>query len=182
MRVLRKVSVIGVSGNGKTTFSRRLAALLGAPAVELDSLVHQAGWRQASDEEVRAAVRDVMAKHDRWVIDGSYVKKLGELVFDSADTVVWLDLPLPLVMTRLVKRALKDIVTQRDLFNGNRQTLSYAFFVKDSLVGYAFKEYFRRRRETPRYFAERPHLAPKLVRLRSPRAVERFLAEANAAR
>ena len=175
-QALRRVSIIGVSGNGKTTFSKRLAAKIGAKAIELDAIVHQPGWREASAEDTRRAVVALMEKHDRWVIDGSYVKKLGDLVFEKADVVVWLDQPLPLVMTRLVKRALKDILTQRDMFNGNRQTWRYAFFVRDSLVGYALKEHFRRRRETPRYFAERPHL--KLVRLRTPREVEAFLARA----
>ena len=173
--MVRRVCVIGVSGNGKTTLSKRIAAKLGVTHVELDALAHRAGWREASDEEMRSAVREVLATHDGWVIDGSYAKKLGDLVFERSDVVVWLDQPLALVMARLVRRAVRDIVTKRDLFNGNRQTWRYAFFVKDSLVAYAFKEHFRRRRETPPYFADRPHL--RLVRLRTPSEVERFVAD-----
>lgn len=168
-----RVSVIGVSGNGKTTFARRLAAKLRVRYVELDAIVHQAGWRQASDAEVREAVRAIVDSPEGWVIDGSYVKKLGDLVFEHADMVVWLDQSLLLVMRRLVKRALVDIVTQRDLFNGNRQTWRYAFFQRESLVAYALAEHFRRRRETPAYFAARPHI--RLVRIRHPRELEDLL-------
>jgi adenylate kinase family enzyme len=174
--VLARVSVIGVSGNGKTTFSKRLARKLGVPHVELDAIAHQAGWRQVSADEMRTAVAQILASHDGWVIDGSYVRKLGELVFERADIIVWLDQSLPLVMKRLVTRALCDIVTGRELFNGNRQTWRSAFFMKDSLVRYALAEHGRRRRETPAYFAARPHLS--FVRLRTPREVERFLAGA----
>jgi adenylate kinase family enzyme len=36
--VAHRIVVVGVSGNGKTTLSRRLAAQLGVPYVELDAL------------------------------------------------------------------------------------------------------------------------------------------------
>lgn len=162
-----------MSGNGKTTFARRLAQKLGVPHVELDAIAHQAGWRQVSADEMRTAVAEILASHDGWVIDGSYVKKLGDLVFERADVIVWLDQPLPLVMMRLITRALRDIWSGRELFNGNRQTWRSAFFMKDSLVRYALAEHGRRRRETPAYFAARPHLA--CVRLRTPRQVEHLL-------
>jgi adenylate kinase family enzyme len=169
----RKLAVIGVSGNGKTRLARELARKLGVPHVELDALCHLPGWVEASDEDFRRDVEAAVAA-DGWVVDGAYERKLGNLVFERADTVVWLDLPLPLVLFRLVRRALRDIVTRRDLFNGNRQTWRYAFFVRDSLVLYAVKQHFKRRREWPRVLA-RYHV----VRLRSPRAVRRFLAAAG---
>lgn len=44
----RRIAVIGVSGNGKTTFARRLAAELNVPYTELDALHHLlAGSRRA---------------------------------------------------------------------------------------------------------------------------------------
>ena len=129
----RRVAVVGVSGNGKTTFSRDLASRLEVPYVELDALFHLSGWREADEEDFRRSVEQAMSS-DGWVLDGSYFRILGPLVLERADTVVWLDQPLPLVLLRLVRRALRDIVTKRDLFNGNRQTWRYAFFVRDSLV------------------------------------------------
>jgi adenylate kinase family enzyme len=162
-----------VSGNGKTTFARRLAARLDVPYTELDALCHLAGWVEASDDDFRRGVEAVMARSNGWVLDGSYQAKVGDLILRRADAVVWLDQPLPLVLRRLVTRAVRDIVTQRDLFNGNRQTWRFAFWGKDSLVGYAIRQHFRRRREWPGEFARVPGL--ELVRLRSPREVERWL-------
>lgn len=169
---LRKVVVVGISGNGKTTFARELARRLDVPYVELDALNHLEGWREASVDELRRSVDEATAG-DGWVADGSYYAKLGPGLVQRADVVVWLDQPLPLVMARLVRRAVRDIVTRRDLFNGNRQTWRLAFWGKDSLVGYALRMYFQRRREWPSRFAED---GVTYVRLRSPQMVRRWLA------
>jgi hypothetical protein len=67
----------------------------------------------------------------------------------------------------------RDIVTKRDLFNGNRQTWRFAFWGRESLVLYAIRAHFRRRREWPDEFSRFPTL--EVVRLRSPREVESWL-------
>jgi shikimate kinase len=167
----RRIVVIGVSGNGKTTLAKHAAAKLGVPHVELDRLMHLPGWTEASDEQFRASV-DEATRGDGWVTCGSYENKLGTFLYDRADEVVWLDQPLPLVLTRLLKRTLRDIVTRRDMFNGNRQTWSGAFGGRDSLFGYAIRMHFRRRKTWPPYYAQFPDLS--VVRLRSPREVERW--------
>lgn len=154
----RRIVVVGVSGNGKTTLSRRLGARLGLPVTELDALNHQAGWEEASDEDFRHDVEAAMSSPDGWVLDGLYQRKIGDLILREADTLVWLDQPLPLVLRRLVKRALKDIVTRRDLFNGNRQTWRLAFWGRDSLVGFAIKQYFEHRRNWPGGLCHHPNL------------------------
>jgi adenylate kinase family enzyme len=169
----RRLVVVGISGNGKTTLSRRLGARLGLPVTELDALNHQPGWTEASDEDFRRDVEAVMSSPEGWVLDGLYQRKVGDLILREADTLVWLDQPLPLVLWRLVTRAVRDIVTKRDLFNGNRQTLRFAFFTRDSLVGYAIKQHFRQRRAWPGAFDAHPNL--RVVRLRSPREVEAWL-------
>jgi len=140
---------------------------------ELDALVHQPWWTEASDEDFRRDVEAAMSSPEGWVLDGLYQRKIGDLILRRADTLVWLDQPLTLVLGRLVKRAVKDIVTKRDLFNGNRQTWRFAFFTRDSLVGFAIKEHFRHRRDWPEAFGNHPNL--QIVRLRSPREVEAWL-------
>jgi adenylate kinase family enzyme len=169
----RRIVVVGVSGSGKTTLSRRLGAKLGVPVTELDALNHQPGWIEASDEDFRVDVEVAMSSPEGWVLDGLYERKIGDLILREADAVVWLDLRLPLVLLRLVKRAVMDIVTRRDLFNGNRQTWRFAFFTRDSLVSYAIKQHLKQRRAWPRAFESHPNL--QIVRLRSPREVEGWL-------
>jgi len=169
----RRIVIAGISGNGKTTLGRRLAHKLGLPFTELDALMHQPGWVPAETGKFRLEVEAVMDASDGWVLDGMYQGQLGDLVLRRADTLVWLDQPLPLVLGRLVRRVVKDIVTKRDLFNGNRQTWRFAFFTRDSLISFAIKSHFKRRREWPAAIGAPPNL--EIVRLRSPREVERWL-------
>jgi adenylate kinase family enzyme len=41
---MRRVSVVGNSGSGKTTFAAELAWRMGVPCLELDAVFHQPGW------------------------------------------------------------------------------------------------------------------------------------------
>lgn len=161
------------SGNGKTTLARALAEKLGVPYVELDALNHGAGWQEATAEELRARVEPIVAG-DGWVIDGVYRGKLGTLVLDAADTVVWLDLPIRVWLPRLLRRTVRRIVTGEELWNGNRESLRGALLGRDALLPYAVRSHFRRRREYPRALA--PY---DVVRLRSRDAVAAFLRSAG---
>jgi shikimate kinase len=168
---MKRIVVMGVSGSGKSTLARKLATRLDVPYVELDRLCHQPGWRESPDEDFRRDVGEAIAV-EGWVVDGNYERKLGGMVFERADTIVWLDLPLPIVLARLGRRVASDYITQRDLYNGNRQTFRGAFGGRNSLIPYAVSSHFRRRREWPAKFAAMK--AVRVVRLRSPREVLNF--------
>jgi adenylate kinase family enzyme len=157
------------SGCGKTTTGRELAARLGVPFVELDALVHGPGWAETPDDELRARLEPLLAR-DAWVVDGSYGRKLGTLVLDAADTVVWLDLPVRVWLPRLLRRTLRRLATREELWNGNRETVRGAFLGRESLLVWALRSHLRRRRTYPL------ELAPyRVVRLRTPAEVRRWL-------
>lgn len=168
---MRRIAIVAsASGNGKTTLGRELARRLDVPFHELDALHHGPGWTEASAEELRARVEPLVAG-DGWVVDGYYSGKLGDLVPRSADLVVWLDLPLRVWLPRLLRRTTRRIVTREELWNGNRETMRNNFFRRDSLLLFALRAHFRRRRTYP------AELAPfRVVRLRTPQEVERWLA------
>jgi adenylate kinase family enzyme len=117
---VRRVAVVGTSGAGKTTFARALAARLDVPHVELDSFFHQAGWTELPTDEFRAVAAAAVAG-DAWVVDGNYTSKLGSLVNDAADTIVWLHFPRWLVTQRIVRRTARRVLTREELWNGNRE-------------------------------------------------------------
>jgi adenylate kinase family enzyme len=168
---LRRVAVIAsASGNGKTTLGRALAARLGVPFVELDSLVHGPDWAETPDEELRAIVEPIVHS-DGWVIDGTYRTKIGNLVLDAADTIVWLDLPLHVWAVRLLRRTFRRLTGRETLWNDNRETLRGAFWGREALFVFALRSHFVRRRLWPRELAAYP-----VVRLRSVGEVERWLA------
>jgi adenylate kinase family enzyme len=119
---MRRISIVGPPGSGKTTIGRRLAADLDVPFVELDGIFHQAGWADLPDDEFRARVGEVLGT-DGWVVDGNY-SAVQDLVWEHADTVVWLDLPRRIVMSRVVRRTVRRAVTRERLWNGNREPLT----------------------------------------------------------
>ena len=52
-----------------------------------------------------------------------------------ADTLIWLDLPFPLVMWRLLRRTLGRIRSRQDLWGtGNRESFRGAFLSRDSIL------------------------------------------------
>lgn len=171
----RRVVLQGISGSGKTTLGRRLAAALRVPFVETDSLVHGPGWSETGDAELRALLAPTV-EGDAWVLDSDYRRKLGTYVMEHADTVVWLDLPLRLCLHRLQRRTLGRIRRGEELWNGNRESLRSAFWGWESLFVYAVRKHVTQRRDLPELLA-RPELAHlDVVRLRTPAAVESWLA------
>jgi adenylate kinase family enzyme len=166
---MKRVAVLGTSGSGKSTLGRTLAATLGVPFVELDALHWGPGWTEASPEELRARVEPIV-ESDAWVVDGAYRGKLGDLVLERAEVVVWLDLPLHVWLPRLVRRTLRRALRRETFLNGNRESLRSAFASRDSLLLYALRTYRARRRRYPYELARFP-----TVRLRSRGEVERFL-------
>ena len=172
---MRKVAVIAsASGNGKTTFGRELARRLDVPFVELDALVHGPNWVETPDDELRAEVEPIVAS-DAWVIDGTYQRKLGDLVLDSADVVVWLDLPMRVWLPRLLRRTARRITGREQMWHDNRESLLTAVWGRESLFVWAFRSHFRRRRQWPDRLAGLP-----VVRLKTLRDVETFLDRAGA--
>ena len=158
------------SGNGKTTLGQEVARRLDTPFVELDALVHGPNWTETPDDELRTRLQPVIDS-DGWVVDGAYRRKLGDLVLENADTVVWLDLPMRIWVPRLLRRTVRRLRTREKLWNDNTESLRGAFWGRESLFGVAVRLHFEHRRRYPTDLAPYP-----VVRLRSPREVERWLA------
>jgi adenylate kinase family enzyme len=168
---VRRVAIIAsASGNGKTTLGRRLAEGLEVPFVELDALVHGPNWSETPDDELQALIEPVL-ELDGWVIDGTYIRKLGNRVLDSADTVVWLDQPTRVWLPRLIRRSARRLAGREALWNGNKESLKGLVWGRESLFGYALTQQPIRRREWPATLA-----GYDVVRLRSPAEVESWLA------
>jgi adenylate kinase family enzyme len=166
--------MVGISGSGKTTLGRRLAGFLGVPFIELDSIFHLPEWRDLPREEFRSRVAEVVAG-DGWVVDGNY-SAVRDLVWERADTVVWINLPRPVVMRRVVARTIRRVVTREELWNGNREPLSnlYKWDPMENIIRFAWVRYAA---SVERYSAamEDPGYAGiRFIRLRSAAEVEAF--------
>ena len=167
---MTRLVVIGPSGSGKTRLSARLAELRHVRHVEIDALWHGPNWESCGPEELRARV-SAATEGGGWVCDGTYHTIIGDLVLERGETVAWLDLPVALVMWRLVRRSW---VRKRDrvvLWHGNVEErwvnqIRWLFWP-------AFKRAFENRRNLPARLALHPQL--QVHRLRSDAEADAFV-------
>jgi adenylate kinase family enzyme len=120
---VKRVSVVGNAGSGKSRLAERIARILGVPYVELDAIHHLPDWEPMDPDQFLARVSAVVAM-DEWVIDGNYRTVVVDgPVWQRADTVVWLDLPRRTVMRQVTVRTLRRVIRREELWNGNREPL-----------------------------------------------------------
>jgi adenylate kinase family enzyme len=170
---VNRILVVGTTGSGKTTVASTLASYLGAPHVELDALHWEPGWVEAVTEEFRDRAL-AAASGDRWVLCGNYWTKLGDVLWARADTVVWLDLPLPILLWRLIRRTISRSLRKTQLWGSNQERIS-GLWSKDSLLLWAIKSHPRNRARYAAALADPRWQHIAFVRLRSQHAVREWL-------
>jgi adenylate kinase family enzyme len=167
-----RVSVIGCSGAGKSTFGHALAAKLGVVFVELDSIFHQAGWTPLPEAEFQARVRALVAA-DGWVIDGNY-GAVRPIVLERATTVVWLDYSRPRIMQQVIRRSVARTITRQELWNGNREDVRN-WLEPDHPIRWAWSQHGRKREEYATRFRQPQYAGIEVFRFPTPRATRAWL-------
>lgn len=124
---MKRVLVIGPCGSGKSTLARELAPLMGLPLVHMDQLGWQAGWIETEKAELNARLADAVAQ-DEWLIEGNYGSTLAPRL-ERADTVIYLDFPIRLCLSRLIRRIISNRGQSRpDMPEGCPERFDLAFF------------------------------------------------------
>jgi adenylate kinase family enzyme len=178
---LARVIVHGASGSGKSTLSTALASALDAACLELDGLYQQPNWTPLEIEEFRARVGSFVAL-PRWIVDGNY-SQVRDILWPLATTIVFIDLPRRVVMTRVAKRTVLRIVKRERLWNGNRGSWRNALSLDPmrNIILWSWNSHAKYHEVVPR--EAREFVGPeRVVVLSSARAVRRFLDEATSAR
>ncbi|PJJ72042.1 adenylate kinase family enzyme [Diaminobutyricimonas aerilata] len=166
----RRILVAGVSGSGKTTLARRLSAVTGIPHTELDALHHGPQWTPRPEflDDVRH-----LAARDEWITEWQYTSA-RPLLAARADTLVWLDLPFPLTLARVVRRTLRRARTREVLWNGNVEPPLHTIFTdRENVVRWAISTRNKYKEQVPEAAAAHPSLT--VVRLSSRADVERWM-------
>jgi adenylate kinase family enzyme len=170
---MNRIQIIGPAGSGKTALGAHLSVLLGLPHVELDSLHWRENWQQTPLDEFRQAVVEALSG-DAWVVDGNY-SKVRDIIWQQVQVVVWLDLPLLVVLYRLLARSLRRAISGEVLWAGNRESFRQLFFSRDSLLLYTLQTFRRRRRTYTELSAAPENERIRFVRLSSSAAVRRWV-------
>ena len=166
----RRILVAGVSGAGKSTLARRLAALLGIEYTELDSLFHGPNWVPRT--EFMSDV-DRLTQEPTWVSEWQYAT-VRPLLAQRADTLIWLDYPLPVSMVRLIRRTVRRRRQREELWNGNYEGPLWRIFTDtDHIIRWGWRTRNKLKALVPTLEQKYPGL--HVLRLRSPREADVWL-------
>lgn len=166
---MRKVAVFGNAGGGKSTLSKRLSAITGLPLYVTDNLKYQPGGLEISERDYQLA-HEAILQGQQWLIDGfGSIETLWSRL-EAADTLVYVDLPLPLHFWWVTKRLLLGPFKSPEGWPENSPIL------RSSLSSYRVL-WLCHTRLTPRYreYVQRVQGTKQVYHLRSPQQITQFL-------
>lgn len=123
---MRRVLIAGLGGSGKTTLARQLAPALSLKLHVLDDLYY--GPELQMSRTFPSEIERIAAG-DAWLFDSQgppadseAPPEIRDLLWSRADTLVWLDYPRRVVVSRAVRRSLRRIITREELWHGHRES------------------------------------------------------------
>lgn len=170
---MKRIIIPGAVGAGKTTLAKQLSKKLGIPHVEVDHIFWLPNWKQRPVEE-RIKIAKEKLSGDKWIVCGNH-SWLKEIMWDRADTVIWLDYSFWRCLFRVLKRAACLIYTKKEICGGNKESFSRLFFSKGSILVHLFTKYgkFKKRYSAMMTSSDFKHI--NFIRLKSPRETEKWL-------
>src|ERR1700722_8683994 len=102
---MRRIVIVGASGAGKSTLAAELAKRLAVPHIELDALHWGPNWTPTPTHILLPRVEVALAG-DGWTVCGNYLT-LRDVTWRRADTLIWLDYPMRLVVWRSFRRTIR---------------------------------------------------------------------------
>ncbi|GII98915.1 hypothetical protein Slu03_12930 [Sediminihabitans luteus] len=170
-RVPRRITVAGVAGAGKSTWSARIGAALDLPYTDVDGLFHGPGWTPRPEfvDDVTALVAQ-----DRWVAEYNF-GAARPLLLGRAEVLLWLDLPTWRTMRQVTARTWRRWRTHEVLWNGNVEPRFFSTLrAEENIVVWSWTKRRSLRTLPDDVAAVAPHVV--VVRVRSHAQAERWLA------
>jgi adenylate kinase family enzyme len=152
-----------------------LAKKMDLDFIELDALNWEPGWVNAEPEIFQTRVELAICS-EKWVVAGNY-GKVRNITWPKAEAVIWLDYPLSLILWRLLKRSVQRWWTRELLWGTNYERLwpQFKFWSDESLFVWAFKTYWRRKREFPLLFQQPEYSHLKVYKFKTPAETQDWL-------
>jgi hypothetical protein len=105
---MKRVAVFGNAGAGKSRLARELASIIGLPLRVVDMMQFRDGGEEIPREEFLAD-HAALLREDTWIIDGFGGVETAWARFERADTLIHVDLPLPMLAWGVTKRLIAGL-------------------------------------------------------------------------
>jgi adenylate kinase family enzyme len=144
---MKNIFVVGTSGSGKSTLGTYLAESLNYRYLELDSIYWMPNWTAREASELAQILETEQSKPGGLVLDGNVLSKGAKIA--PADVLIFLDYSRALVVSRVLRRTIRRVITRQELWSGNREQAKFLVSTNPELnpVLWAYKTHFRRRNE-----------------------------------
>lgn len=162
--------VVGMTGAGKTTYAQAVGRRLRLPFAEMDALAFGPGWTTRAE-----LVADVEAitRTERWIMDSYGYEQVRDIMWERADTLLWLDFSRRVILPRVLLRSARRTVLREPVFGGNREGVR-GWLTLEHPVWWAWQQHGRRRAYLQERAARSLHL--EVHRFRTPIEATTFLA------
>ena len=103
---MKRIMIIGCGGTGKSTLSKRLYLLANIPVYHLDQYFWLPNWTEIDRTKWEQVNRKII-QNEFWIMDGNYGSTM-EMRLEAADTVIFLNRPWYVSLSRVIMRTLKS--------------------------------------------------------------------------
>ncbi len=100
---MKKISIVGCPGAGKSTFACALAQKTAIPLIHLDYHYHQSEKDYGSNTQAWLAKMAELTSGDSWIIEGNYGSSYAQRI-PKSDTLIFMDMPSWLSVCSVLKR------------------------------------------------------------------------------
>ncbi len=127
MKKVKRISIIGGSGTGKTTLTNNLGNKLNLPIYHLDGCHHLENWVVRDSEERDKMIINIMNKK-KWIMDGTYTSTLEQRLKKS-DLIIYLDYSSLAQLKGVLGRYIKDHGKEKSDIPGCKEKFSPSFWI-----------------------------------------------------
>lgn len=166
---MKRITIIGSSGAGKTWLAKHLSSILNIGVIHLDRVFLQVCW-DSMPSDARINILKELVQQEQWIIEGTFLRSSGPRL-KEADTIIFLDMPPWLCLLRIFYRHFWCRKQPRpDLLDGCSDHLNMRRILK--VVFFRIRHHKELILKMQNYSLDK-----EIIWLRSPKEVENFLAE-----
>ena len=127
MEKVNRISIVGGSGNGKTTLANNLGKKLNIPTYHLDGFNYTNNWKKIDKQDRNKRIIEKV-EEKQWIIDGTYRDTMGKR-FEKSDLIIFLDYSTYTQVKGVIKRYIRLRGKERSDIPGCKERITFKFLI-----------------------------------------------------